>query len=88
MLPICPQRRIRFPTAQAPGADSCGRAQARALCRRDEYAILVALSEAPDRRLRMSELADVSGLSRSRVTRVVDNLVARPLVTRADVAAR
>ena len=47
-----------------------------------EYAVLVALSEAPDQQLRMSEVADASALSRSRITRVVDELVRRSLVTR------
>jgi DNA-binding MarR family transcriptional regulator len=47
-----------------------------------EYAVLVALSEAPDHQLRMSELAEASALSRSRTTRVVEELVRRSLVTR------
>ena len=41
-----------------------------------DYEILVYLSEAPDRRLRMSELASSLLLSRSGVTRLVDRLVA------------
>lgn len=55
-----------------------------------EYAVLVALSEAPDRQLRMSELAGATALSRSRITRVVDDLVRRSLVTRrkCDLDAR
>jgi DNA-binding MarR family transcriptional regulator len=47
-----------------------------------DYSVLVALSEAPDRELPMGELADVTALSRSRITRVVDDLVRRSLVTR------
>lgn len=47
-----------------------------------EYAVLVALSEAPDVELRMGELAEATALSRSRITRVVDDLVRRSLVTR------
>lgn len=47
-----------------------------------EYAVLVALSEAPDRELRMGELANVTALSRSRITRVVDDLARRSLVAR------
>lgn len=47
-----------------------------------EYAVLVALSEAPDRELRMGELASATALSRSRITRVVDDLVRRSLVER------
>ena len=47
-----------------------------------EYAVLVALSEAPDRELRMGELAAATALSRSRITRVVDDLARRSLVAR------
>jgi DNA-binding MarR family transcriptional regulator len=47
-----------------------------------EYAVLVALSEAPKAELRMGELADATALSRSRISRVVDDLVRRSLVTR------
>jgi len=38
------------------------------------YTILVALSEAPDRTLRMSQLADVTGSSRSRLSHAVARL--------------
>ena len=38
------------------------------------YTILVALSEAPDRTLRMSQLADASGSSRSRLSHAVARL--------------
>src|SRR5690349_2240925 len=47
-----------------------------------EYAALVELSEASDRELRMGELAEATALSRSRITRVVDDLARRSLVTR------
>src|SRR5258705_12783767 len=47
-----------------------------------DYSVLVALSEAPDGELPMGELAEVTALSRSRITRVVDDLVRRSLVTR------
>jgi DNA-binding MarR family transcriptional regulator len=47
-----------------------------------DYAVLVALSEAPDGGLRMGELAEATALSRSRTTRIVDDLVRRSLVTR------
>ena len=47
-----------------------------------DYDVLVQLSAAPDRRLRMSELADRLLLSRSGVTRLVDRLVADGLVER------
>ena len=47
-----------------------------------EYEILVQLSEAPDRRLRMSELADRAVSSRSRVTHTVARMEQRGLVRR------
>jgi DNA-binding MarR family transcriptional regulator len=47
-----------------------------------EYSVLVALSEAPNSELRMGELAEATALSRSRMSRVVDDLVRRSLVTR------
>ena len=47
-----------------------------------EYGVLLLLAEAPDRRLRMSRLADDLALSRSGVTRVVDRLVRDDLVER------
>ena len=48
-----------------------------------DYDVLVQLSMAPDRRLRMSELADRLTLSRSGATRLVDRLVGQGLVARA-----
>ncbi len=50
------------------------------------YDVLVQLAEAPERRLRMTELADAVLLSRSGVTRLVDRLERAGLVTRARVA--
>jgi DNA-binding MarR family transcriptional regulator len=47
-----------------------------------DYDILVQLATAPDRRLRMSELADALLLSRSGVTRLVDRLVTDGLIER------
>jgi DNA-binding MarR family transcriptional regulator len=47
-----------------------------------EYEILVQLSEAPDRRLRMSELADRVVSSRSRITHTVGRMEERGLVYR------
>ena len=47
-----------------------------------DYDVLVQLSLADERRLRMSELADRLLLSRSGVTRLVDRLVADGLVER------
>jgi DNA-binding MarR family transcriptional regulator len=47
-----------------------------------DYSVLVALSEAPAGELRMGELAEATALSRSRTSRVVDDLIRRSLVTR------
>ena len=49
------------------------------------YDVLVQLAEAPDQRLRMTELADAVLLSRSGVTRLVDRLEKGGLVARARV---
>jgi DNA-binding MarR family transcriptional regulator len=49
------------------------------------YDVLVQLAEAPQRRLRMTELADAVLLSRSGVTRLVDRLERARLVIRASV---
>jgi DNA-binding MarR family transcriptional regulator len=51
------------------------------------YDVLVQLAEAPERRLRMAELADRVLLSRSGVTRLVDRLERAGLVSRQRVAA-
>lgn len=48
-----------------------------------EYELLLRLAEAPDRRLRMSDLAQQVGHSRSRVTHTVTRLERAGLVTRA-----
>ncbi len=47
-----------------------------------DFEVLVHLSEAPDRRLRMSELANRTLATRSAITRTVDRLVARDWVKR------
>lgn len=47
-----------------------------------DFEVLVHLSEASDRRLRMSELADHTLSTRSAITRTVDRLVAREWVRR------
>ena len=46
------------------------------------YSILLHLSEAPDRTLRMTELANRAYLSGSRTTRLVDELISGGLVTK------
>jgi DNA-binding MarR family transcriptional regulator len=47
-----------------------------------EYLTLMHLSEAANRELRMSELSNATGLSASRMTRLVDGLQARGLVVK------
>jgi DNA-binding MarR family transcriptional regulator len=47
-----------------------------------DYDVLVQLANAPDRRLRMSDLADRLLLSRSGATRLVDRLVSQGLLER------
>ena len=47
-----------------------------------EYFVMVNLSEAPDRRLRMTELAARGAMSLSAISRVVDGLERRGLVSR------
>ena len=49
-----------------------------------DYEILVQLSENPERRLRMSELAEATLASRSRLTHQVDRLVKRGWIERQE----
>ena len=53
----------------------------------NEYKTLMSLSEAPNRELRMAELANATGLSASRTTRLVDDLRSRGLVIKRASAA-
>jgi DNA-binding MarR family transcriptional regulator len=48
----------------------------------NEYAALMNLSEAENQELRMADLAAATALSASRITRLVDDLQARGLVTK------
>ena len=48
----------------------------------NEYTTLMCLSEAPGRELRMADLANAAALSASRMTRIVDDLQTRGLVTK------
>ena len=52
-----------------------------------EYEILVTLSEAPDRRVRMSELAEQVRQSRSRLTHTVSRLEKKALLSRETCTA-
>jgi DNA-binding MarR family transcriptional regulator len=47
-----------------------------------DYTTIMHLSEAPNRELRMSDLATATDLSASRMTRLVDDLQSRGLVTK------
>jgi DNA-binding MarR family transcriptional regulator len=49
--------------------------------------MIMHLSEAPNRELRMADLAVATGLSASRTTRVVDDLQSRGLVTKRSSSA-
>ncbi len=49
-----------------------------------DYEILVELSEAPHRRMRMTELADRTAQSRSRLSHQVNRMEARDLISRED----
>ena len=46
----------------------------------NEYTTVMNLSEAPNREMRMADLANATGLSASRTTRLVDDLVTRGFV--------
>src|SRR5580700_8780758 len=48
----------------------------------NEYTTLMCLSEAPNRELRMADLANAAALSASRMTRLVDDLQSRGLVAK------
>ena len=48
----------------------------------DDYEVLVQLSEAPERRMRMSELSELVVQSRSRLTQRIDRMVQRGWVHR------
>ena len=48
----------------------------------NEYTVLMNLSEAPNRELRITELADAAALSVSRMSRLIDDLQSRNLVSK------
>jgi DNA-binding MarR family transcriptional regulator len=52
-----------------------------------EYTTIMHLSEAPNRELRMADLANATDLSASRMTRLVDDLAARGFVTKTASAS-
>jgi DNA-binding MarR family transcriptional regulator len=49
------------------------------------YVVLMRLSEAPGRALRMSDLAEAASISPSRMTRIIQPMIAEGLVTRGVV---
>jgi DNA-binding MarR family transcriptional regulator len=49
-----------------------------------DYEILVALSESPENRMRMTDLADATSQSRSRLSHQISRMAARGLVRRDD----
>ena len=51
-----------------------------------DYQVLVELSESPERRMRMSTLAERTQLSRSRLSHQIDRMTAAGLVTRQECA--
>ncbi|GAA4284711.1 MarR family transcriptional regulator [Brevibacterium daeguense] len=51
-----------------------------------EYELLVRLSEQPDHAMRMAQLADEVGMSRSRLTHIVARMESRGLLSRAAIA--
>lgn len=55
-----------------------------------EYTVLMNLSEAPNKELRITELADAAALSVSRMSRLIDDLQSRNLVAkrRSEIDAR
>src|SRR6202451_4106008 len=52
-----------------------------------EYTTIMHLSEGPNRELRMADLANATDLSASRMTRLVDDLQCRGLVTKTTSAS-
>jgi DNA-binding MarR family transcriptional regulator len=52
-----------------------------------DYTTIMHLSEAPNRELRMADLANATDLSASRMTRLVDDLQSRGLVTKTASSA-
>ena len=48
------------------------------------FMVLLELEHAPGRRLRMSDLAEAAGLSRSGLSRLIDRLVSEGLIERAE----
>lgn len=49
------------------------------------YVVLMRLSEAPDRSLRMGDLAEASSVSPSRMTRIIQSMITEGLVARGAV---
>jgi DNA-binding MarR family transcriptional regulator len=74
-------------TAEALRSELAGRLQAESSVSPGDYAVLLALSEAPERRLRSSELAAQIGWERSRLSHHLGRMQPRGLIRREECAA-
>jgi DNA-binding MarR family transcriptional regulator len=74
-------------TAEALRSELAGRLQAESSVSPGDYAVLLALSEAPERRMRSSELAAQIGWERSRLSHHLGRMEPRGLIRREECAA-
>jgi DNA-binding MarR family transcriptional regulator len=74
-------------TAEALRSELAGRLQAESSVSPGDYAVLLALSEAPERRMRSSELAVQVGWERSRLSHHLGRMERRGLIRREECAA-
>ncbi|GGL08404.1 MarR family transcriptional regulator [Sphaerisporangium melleum] len=71
-------------TAEALGSSLAARLQSESSLSRGDYAVLLALSEAPERRMRSSELAALIGWQRSRLSHHLGRMERRGLIRREE----
>jgi DNA-binding MarR family transcriptional regulator len=74
-------------TAEALRSELAARLQAESSVSPGDYAVLLALSEAPERRMRSSELAAQIGWERSRLSHHLGRMEPRGLIRREECAA-
>ncbi len=74
-------------TAEALRSELASRLQSETSLSPGDYAVLLALSEAPDRRMRSSELAADIGWERSRLSHHLARMEKRGLIRREDCAS-
>jgi DNA-binding MarR family transcriptional regulator len=74
-------------TAEALRSELSARLQAESSVSPGDYAVLLALSEAPERRMRSSELAAQIGWERSRLSHHLGRMEPRGLIRREECAA-